>query len=125
MNNTKKKYSRSHIGEIYTTNEGYKCKVIDGGSKKDWCTILLDDKHKLEVRYGSVKKGKIKNPYHPRVYGIGYIGQGKYTSKNTKIYSTWNNMLSRSYSENCHKNQPTYKNVTVCEEWYNFQNFAK
>jgi hypothetical protein len=34
-------------------------------------------------------------------------------------------MLERSYSKNIKDVQPSYKNVTVCEEWHNFQNFAQ
>lgn len=38
-------------------------------------------------------------------------------------YQTWKNMLRRAYSAACHKNQPTYKDVTVCNEWHTFSNF--
>jgi len=32
------------------------------------------------------------------VYGVGYIGQGKYKSK-TNTFHTWRSMLRRCYSE--------------------------
>ena len=34
-------------------------------------------------------------------------------------------MLKRCYSKKCQKKQPAYKGCIVCEEWHNFQNFAK
>jgi hypothetical protein len=34
-------------------------------------------------------------------------------------------MLARCYSEKFHEKQPTYIGCTVCEEWHNFQNYAK
>lgn len=44
---------------------------------------------------------------------------------NKKAYTTWKSMLERAYSPILHEKYPTYKNVTVCEEWHNFQIFAK
>ena len=29
-------------------------------------------------KYQKFKKGNIKCPYEPRVYGVGYLGEGKY-----------------------------------------------
>jgi len=34
-------------------------------------------------------------------------------------------MFNRCYDEKIHIIRETYKNCTVCEEWYNFQTFAK
>lgn len=79
--------------------------------------------------YQSFKNGEISCPYEKRVYGIGYIGVGNYkvseNGKSTKIYSTWNSMLKRCYDEKYQEKYPTYKECVVCDEWHNFQNFAK
>ena len=79
--------------------------------------------------YKNFKKGIIKCPYEPSVYGVGYIGEGKYkiseNGKHTGIYDTWHDMLKRCYDSNYHKRQPTYIECEVCEEWLCFQNFAK
>ena len=81
------------------------------------------------TRYSDFKKGEIKCPYERRTYGIGYLGEGKYKTKEngekTKCYNVWHDMLKRCYSEKCHKKQPTYKNCKVHDKWLNFQNFAK
>ena len=45
--------------------------------------------------------------------------------KKTKCYMTWVNMLNRCYDTKRHEKQPTYKHCIVCNEWLNFQNFAK
>jgi len=34
-------------------------------------------------------------------------------------------MLRRCYDPKSHIKHPTYKNVTVCKEWHNFQVFAE
>lgn len=70
-------------------------------------------------------KSKIK----PSVYGLGFIGEGKYRASvkgvMTPQYRRWINMMERCYSPLYHKRHPTYKDCSVCDEWLNFQNFAK
>ena len=45
--------------------------------------------------------------------------------KEHPAYSVWKAMLARAYSDNTHKNRPTYIGVTVCTEWLSFLTFAK
>lgn len=69
----------------------------------------------------------------PTVYGVGYLGVGDYKARKeskgmTKEYVMWTNMLSRCYSHwylNNPNNSQRYAECTVCEDWHNFQNFAK
>lgn len=64
-----------------------------------------------------------------KLHGVGYVGIGKYKSrvgkKFSRQYNIWQHMIRRGYSEKYHEKYPTYKDVTVCDEWLNFQNFAK
>lgn len=91
------------------------------------CTVKFEDGTIVEkVSYGRVSRGQVKNPNSVTTCGVGYMGRGKYNAKdNFNIYQKWLNMLQRCYSEKCENQYPTYKNVTVCKEWHNFQNFAK
>ena len=114
-------------GEINISNEGYKMEIIKYFS---WDNIIIEfqDKYKAKIicRYNDFKKGSIKNPYHPSVCGKGYLGEGGYSYKtHPQIYKEWSSMLHRCYDSEVHKTKPTYENCTICEEWYNFQNFAK
>lgn len=63
------------------------------------------------------------------IYGVGYNPKGKFktseNNKSTKAYSSWNHMIERCYSSKKHRDRPTYKGCSVCEEWHNFQNFAE
>lgn len=61
------------------------------------------------------------------VYGVGFIGDGEFNSSslNRMPYKSWSRMLERCYSDRWQESKPTYKGCTVCEEWHNFQNFAK
>lgn len=63
------------------------------------------------------------------VCGVGIYTEGKHKAKEngkkTKAYQAWRNMLDRSYSSDYHASQPSYIGCTVCDEWLEFQAFAK
>lgn len=84
---------------------------------------------KYNSEYKEFKNGTIRCPYEPRIFGIGYIGEGPYKTREgkeqTKIYKTWHAMIRRCYDKELHKKYPTYKDCEVCKEWHNFQEFAK
>ena len=112
------------LGEERRNRSGDLMKII---KYNDYEHIVVEfqDEHKYQVEndYGNFKKGNIKNPYRPVLYGRGYIGVGKYDSYATrKQYDTWRKMFDRCYS---HRHDDHYKGCEVCEEWWNFQNFAK
>ena len=81
------------------------------------------------VQYNDFKEGNIKCPYERRVYGVGYLGEGKYKTtengKKTKCYRTWYDMLRRCYDEKNLKRNPTYIDSEVCDKWLNFQEYGK
>lgn len=66
-----------------------------------------------------------KQPYEPSVWGVGYRGVGDYATTHPS-YKIWQAMLQRCYSKEF-RQYHNYggKGVTVCEDWHNFQNFAK
>lgn len=64
------------------------------------------------------------------VHGVGFNTGGIYSvmespDVKTKAYCVWKDMLRRGYSEAYKKGRPTYKDVTVCEYWWDYQNFAE
>ena len=67
-----------------------------------------------------------RNPYDKTIFEIGYLGEGKYNRKiHFEIYKVWRCMLQRCYAPYYLDKHPTYRDCMVCEEWLNFQNFAK
>lgn len=56
------------------------------------------------------------------VVSLEYI-DGKITQNMCPFYRKWVGMLRRCYSEDFKNNFPTYKNVSVCDEWLKFSNF--
>ena len=117
-------------GEINKNTFGTEMKIIKYINNRD-VIVEFQDKYKTtkHVQYDNFIKGIVSNPYDKTVYGIGYLGKGEYKcgAKNSKIYNVWCNMLTRCYNEKLWEKgkYTTYKNVFVCDEWHNFQNFAK
>lgn len=107
-------------------------KIIAYRKSNDIDVEFLDDFHYVmeHQTYSNFKNGLIKSPYDRTLYGVGYIGVGEYNTgtkeEHTKEYVTWRNMLRRCYDKK-HKNKfPVYYGIcTVCDEWHNFQTFAK
>jgi len=122
-------FFKNRIGEKWLTYQNYEVEIIEYYGALN-CTIKFEDGLILKNRiYNHIKKGQIKNPYHPSVQGIGYIGLGEYDAFfngiDTTEYKIWSGILERGYSVKWKEKYPTYENVTVCKEWHNFQNFAK
>lgn len=117
---------KCYVGQTSISSEGYILKITDileGRKVKIKILDAYEFEHITTLEY--FKKGKVKNPYHRSVYGVGFYGDGKYTSKlNGKhfyYYRVWQSMHNRCYSGK----ENSYKNVTVCSEWNNYQNFAE
>jgi len=70
--------------------------------------------------------GSIRDPYYPVILGVGCHGEGKYTSRSHGVmYQKWRGMMTRCYDHVYQNKNPTYVGCTVCNDWLNFQNFAK
>jgi hypothetical protein len=125
-------YFNDRTGEKHTTKQGYEIEIIEY-NKWDDCTIKFNDDRTTvlyKVRYEYIKKGTVQNPYCRTIYNVGYFGEGMHksstpTEKITKVYDTWRGMIRRCYNEKERSKQPSYANVSVCEEWHNFQVFAE
>jgi hypothetical protein len=84
--------------------------------------------YRVVTNWDQFIKGKVMNVYDKSMYGVGYLGDGKYkTSVNynqTPQFKTWHGMLKRCYKDKYKEKFPTYNECIVCDEWHNFQNFA-
>ena len=81
------------------------------------------------TRYDNFKNGKIKCPYEPRYFGVGYLGEGKYTvSENGKLkkeFKIWYDMIKRCYDPKYQEEHSTYKGCKVEDYLLNFQYMAE
>ena len=110
-NNKKlREYYNNHVGKVYITNEGYKVEIVKCTGLEN-VTVKFDDGTLLKNKaLREIKKGKISNPNHLSVFGIGYLGNVRY--KKDISYAKWRSLLKN------HMNN-------VCEEWRNYENFKE
>lgn len=118
------------VGKVFPTNNGGDCVVVEYINATKVEVQFLDDfGYTVQTDFKSVRNGNVRNYFSKSVYGVGYLGVGKYKSvylgKRSKVYKIWASILQRCYSDLGRTVNPTYKDCTVCEEWHNFQNFAE
>lgn len=117
-------------GEEGYNREGILMRIVEYKNTND-ILIEFQDKYKAMVHtnYQAFKKGSVKNPYHPSVFNIGFLGIGKHKvkekGKQIKTYKVWLKMLQRCYDPYYLNEHPTYRDCYVCEEWHNLQNFGE
>lgn len=125
---------QARIGKINTSNDGTLMKIIEYNNTLDIIVEFQDEFHyQVHASYKAFQLGTIKNPGKRVINGIGYIGIGPYLTSHkvsgkkipTKAYDAWRRMLDRCYSTKYASQYPTYNNSVVCDEWHNFQVFAK
>jgi hypothetical protein len=70
---------------------------------------------------------KMKTKEDELVCGVGTIENmpDDWRKTGCPFYATWHSMLTRCYSRNFQKNNPTYKGVTVCKEWWDLRTFKQ
>ena len=122
---------KNRTGEIIKNNHGTIMKIIAYRRNNDIDVEFQDEYHYVKnTTYTNFKRGNVKNPYDKDLFGIGYIGVGKYKCKRdnednlSEVYETWMGMLRRCYFDDT-KFPSYYDRCIVCDEWHNFQNFAK
>lgn len=114
------------IGKVYQSNGYGEYTVVSAESAKDVSIVFSLTKHKKSVRSDCAASGQVKDPYFPKVYGVGYLGDGEHKAfvnrKSTLCHKRWEGIIERCYNKN--RFRKCYVGVTVCKEWHNFQNFA-
>lgn len=116
----------SRLGLVGKNKFGSNIKIVKYINCEDMDILFSDyDWIKKNTRYDYFQGGTIACPYEPRFLKIGYLGEGEFTIGDDKMSKTWQGMINRCYNENYLIKKPTYRECTVCEEWHNFQNFAK
>jgi len=121
---------RVRVGDVRNTNEGGSYTVIEVNSAID-ILIAHNDEHKhiAKVAASYIRKGSIRNPYFPTLYGVAFMGVGQHKAKVRGVsvphYGIWTGTIMRCYCPIRLKKYPSYKGCTVSKEWLCYQNFAK
>lgn len=119
------------VGTIGYNNQGTRMKIIAERNRMDIDVEFLDEHHyiKRNSTMSNWKNGCIKNPYDKSIFGIGYIGDGKYMTqvdgKKQLVYQVWVSMIERCCVEEKRDKHKAYEKSELCLEWHNYQNFAE
>jgi len=119
------------IGEVFNMNSGVDVVIVAGGSSRNKCIVrFLDDSgYETETDMSTLRKGNMRSPLFRGVCGLGYIGVGRHKThidtKQTRSHRAWMSMMCRCYAKSTLEIQKSYREVEVCEEWHNFQNFSE
>lgn len=120
------------IGQIGVNKDGDKMEIIEYYAHDNIVVEFKDGNGcQVHTQYINFLTGAVKN-YNKVVHGEhGYIGQGPYVSEHKENgkriihneYRVWTSMHDRA--GNFDGKHPSYADVTVAKEWWNYQNFAK
>ena len=120
--------NKNRIGMTNSNYQGCIMKIVEYNKYND-ILVEFQDEHCaiVHTKFCHFENGVVKNPYYPSVCGKGYKGI-KYPSRDEngnklKEYQTWRNILIRSFDEKSKIKRKTYKDVTCCDEWLNYENF--
>lgn len=114
------------VGTVHPTNNCGQLVVIKYTGCYSVQVRFIGSGYTTFARTGDIRKGKVKDPFYKRTYGIGYLGDATSNreGKEKKSYKVWHFMMQRCY-ENSGR-QPSYFNkVSVCEEWHCFATYEK
>lgn len=118
----------NRVGEIVKNKYGTEMKIVEY-SDSHRVLIEFQDEHMYRkiVDYNRFKNGAVSNPYDKTMFGIGYLGVGKYraSTKNKRMYCVWQDIFRRCYGVDPKDTKPSYAGCTVSPIWYNFQNFGE
>lgn len=127
--------SRERIGQENLNTTGHKMTIVEYRSATD-ITVEWECGNTQSTAYSDFKKGNVRYPLHKGFLGVGYLGFGKYSTGKCRkgqvkipshILKTWRYMLHRVHNSDYlseGKNRE-YRDVRICEEWYNLQNFVE
>ncbi|HDZ3730335.1 TPA: hypothetical protein RSW61_001933 [Vibrio harveyi] len=112
------------VGDVFETKYG-KLKVLDYINARNVVTQFENTGYVKVTQTSSIRNDLVKDPLAPSVYGIGYLGEGDYTTRELgaqcPIHKRWMNIMGRCYGGY----KKAYIGCTVAKEWHNFQNFAQ
>ena len=113
---------------------GKVCKSLNSG---DFKILKYNDSYNVEIQFlntgyealvqlGNIRKGEVKDPYAPSVFGVGIVGTKYLIKVNgviTKEYVLWKGMLQRCYSDTYKKKYTTYEGCEASENFKSFEYF--
>ena len=118
-------HSKNYGDYVYLEEAGYK--YLDNGKRTRLVKIrFIKTGYEKVVSFTQAYQGKVADPYYPKIYGVGYLGNLEGVNYTSSEYGMWHNVLSRLYNPN---NKSYYRyggaGVTIDPRWHSFENFIK
>lgn len=108
------------LEEVISENKEYK----SYNTQKFKIRFLKTNTTKI-VFWQNIRRGNIIDYNYPTICNIACLGEGEFKS-NHFAYLTWKGIIHRCYDIKDSKYKYYgAKGIRICEEWLNFQNFAK
>lgn len=113
----KNKYS----GKIFDSTSCGSFKVVEYVNSDRVLIEFIATGYRRFTSSGHIRSGLIKDPFHPYLYGRGFIGEShRENTRSLKAFTFWRHMMDRCYLEGYSE---YYEHVEVTPEWYNFSNY--
>ena len=114
------------VGVVCKSKSSGDFKVVKYNDNRNVVIQFLKTGYETSVELGVIRKGEVKDPYSPSVFGVGLLGT-KYPStingRNTKEYEIWCSMLKRCYNDTYQKKNPTYIGCKVSDKFKSYEYF--
>ena len=112
------------IGQTKISNQGFLMTIVDY-IDSEHIVIEFNDRYKTHKidEYTDFKKGNIQNP-NANVLYHKFIAYKDDIKQNPLAFEKYRAIADRCYGNQTGNNK-VYKGCQVCEEWYQFENFAK
>ena len=117
---------RDCVGKVCKSKSSGDFKVLKYNDSKNVEIQFLNTGYEATVELGSIRKGEVKDPYVPSVYGVGISGTKYLIRVNgilTKEYVLWRGMLQRCYYDTSKKRNPTYEGCEVSDNFKSYEYF--
>ena len=114
------------VGKVCKSLNSGDFKILKYNNNRNVEVQFLKTGYEATVELVQVKRGKVKDPYSPSVFGVGISGIKYPITTNgvkTKEYMLWKDMLRRCYSDDFKKKRPTYEGCECSENFLHYEYF--
>ena len=114
------------VGKVFKSKSSGDFKILKYDGTANVEIQFLKTGFETTVELGNIKKGDVKDPYVPSVFGVGITGtkyQPTISGVKTREYALWKNMLQRCYSDAYRKKRPTYEGCKVSDNFKSYEYF--
>ena len=118
-----KRFEMNNYGELIVLGLGGR-----RGEHKLYICEFTKTGYQTMTSNSNILSGRVKDPYYPIIYGIGYLGGLKLSGNPylELLYVRWKNMLARCYyPKNPEYVRYTSRGVSVDDRWHDFSKFVK